>query len=401
MSPVDSTTLTVSYDGTCGPEKRTKCSSGCCSQYGNCGTSPEHCSGACQHAFGTGCVDPDVAGSWQLASKNGLTDEAAGGQYYFDAANRLFWTWDTPELMSKKFDQIVRKYKLGGVMAWSLGEDSFDWSHVRQMTREVAKDGYGQAASAASVDVPSTGETSEEMHSPVSSPSPVVQPPPRSSSAVPYNIVWVNGTQQGPEGDYAETPASPSDYTVSYPAEDTTSEEAPAAVAPVNPSTVPEVPVTMPETEPEVWQPALPAPVKPTFEEPTSIPEVVSAQPNPQPSIAIPCSPNTIDIATPEPVLSKSQTTSEDWAIDDTFSPDPGYVNPNWPPQGATPEPATPFPPPTEELPWSSQPMQPAEEAPAAVSVAAASPSAVEAQKAAHTRSGSCRVRRRKKAGKA
>jgi chitinase len=84
MSPVDSSALTISYDGTCGPEKATKCSLGCGSQYGNCG------SGACQHAFGTGCVDPDVAGSWQLAPKNGLTGEQAGGQYYSDAQNRLF-----------------------------------------------------------------------------------------------------------------------------------------------------------------------------------------------------------------------------------------------------------------------------------------------------------------------
>ena len=109
MTPVDPAKLTVSYDGTCGPEKLTKCASGCCSQYGNCGTSPEHCSGACQHAFGTGCTDPDVAGSWQKASKNGKTDTKAGGQYYFDPENRLFWTWDTPELISKKFEHIVKR----------------------------------------------------------------------------------------------------------------------------------------------------------------------------------------------------------------------------------------------------------------------------------------------------
>ncbi|KAI4622221.1 hypothetical protein J4E83_004961 [Alternaria metachromatica] len=143
MHPVDASSLTISRDGTCGPEKGTKCETGCCSQHGHCGTSPEHCNGACQHAFGTGCTDADVAASWQLAAKHGVTDEVAGGQYYFDATNRLFWTWDTPELITRKFDNIVRKYKLGGIMAWSLGEDSADWGHIRQMAKEVVKGGLG------------------------------------------------------------------------------------------------------------------------------------------------------------------------------------------------------------------------------------------------------------------
>jgi hypothetical protein len=121
MQPVNGS-VPVSNDGTCGAEKGTKCASGCCSQYGNCGTSKEHCSGACQHAFGTGCTDADIAGSWQLAAANGVTDNESGGQYFFDAANKLFWTWDTTQLMARKFQEIVAKNKLGGVMAWSLGE---------------------------------------------------------------------------------------------------------------------------------------------------------------------------------------------------------------------------------------------------------------------------------------
>jgi hypothetical protein len=151
MHPVDTSALTVVWDGTCGPEKGTKCGIGCCSQFGHCGTSHEHCNSACQHAFGTGCTDADVAGSWQLAAKYGVTDEAAGGQYYFDALNRLFWTWDTPTLITRKFDNIVRRYKLGGVMAWSLGEDSLDWSHIRQMANEVAKGGLGLVTASDSV----------------------------------------------------------------------------------------------------------------------------------------------------------------------------------------------------------------------------------------------------------
>ncbi|KAF2003995.1 carbohydrate-binding module family 18 protein [Amniculicola lignicola CBS 123094] len=137
MTPVDGGALPVSTDGTCGAEKGTKCASGCCSQYGNCGTSKEHCSGACQHAFGIGCTDSDVAGSWQRAKNNGVYDEEEGGQYYFDADEKLFWTWDTPEIISRKFEEIVKTYGLGGVMAWSLGEDTFDYSHVRQIAEEL------------------------------------------------------------------------------------------------------------------------------------------------------------------------------------------------------------------------------------------------------------------------
>lgn len=142
MNAYEPSLIKASYDGTCGPEKMTKCATGCCSQYGNCGTSPQHCSGACQHAFGTGCTDPDVAGSWQIAKDNGVTDEAEGGQYFYDRENGLFWTWDTPELISRKFRDVVRSYGLGGVMAWSLGEDSFDWSHIKRIAEEV-KGGYG------------------------------------------------------------------------------------------------------------------------------------------------------------------------------------------------------------------------------------------------------------------
>lgn len=254
MAPVDASSLTVSTDGTCGPDKGTKCASGCCSQYGNCGTSPEHCSGACQHAFGTGCTDADVAGSWQNAAKGGVTDEQAGGQYYYDAANSLFWTWDTPDLISRKFDDIVREYGLGGVMAWSLGEDSYDWSHVRRMAQEWAKN----------PDTPSPPKSTYKPQPPKESYKPQPpkdsykpqppkesykpQPPkddykpspPRPTYAaaptypttnedwrslpgnpslesdpnLPYDVVWVDGTTDGPGAEYENTPGAPEDYSV-------------------------------------------------------------------------------------------------------------------------------------------------------------------------------------------
>ncbi|OSS53964.1 hypothetical protein B5807_00788 [Epicoccum nigrum] len=155
MEVFDIKTLPESKDGSCGPEHGTKCPKGnCCSQYGSCGNSMEFCSGACWHAWGEGCTGKDIAGSWQQAAAHGVADNHAGGQYYFDDTNKLFWTWDTPELITRKFKDVFAKYKLGGVMAWSLGLDGYDYSHVHRMAEELLKhpsqpDGTSAASSMA------------------------------------------------------------------------------------------------------------------------------------------------------------------------------------------------------------------------------------------------------------
>jgi chitinase len=87
----DPKTLSESTNGLCGPALGTKCPKGnCCSEYGYCGTGEDFCSGACWHAFGTGCTGKDIAGSWQQAAANSVADDQAGGQYYFDDTNKLF-----------------------------------------------------------------------------------------------------------------------------------------------------------------------------------------------------------------------------------------------------------------------------------------------------------------------
>lgn len=67
----------------------------------------------------------------------GQTDEDAGGEWFWDASTSKYWTWDTPELITRKFDEIVAAKGLGGVFAWSLAEDSFDWSHIKAMQTGV------------------------------------------------------------------------------------------------------------------------------------------------------------------------------------------------------------------------------------------------------------------------
>jgi chitinase len=40
--------------------------------------------------------------------------------------------------MRLKFEHIIVARRLGGAMAWSLGEDSYDWSHMIALRDGVA-----------------------------------------------------------------------------------------------------------------------------------------------------------------------------------------------------------------------------------------------------------------------
>ncbi|KAF3011145.1 hypothetical protein E8E13_011464 [Curvularia kusanoi] len=143
-------------------------------------------------AISTDGTYADVAGSWQNAAKYGVTDEKAGGQYYFDPENRLFWTWDTPDLIDRKFSDIVNKYKLGGVMAWSLGEDSNDWSHIRRMAENLQK-------------TPSKPDN-ENVPNPPASKEPEPKPPVKNNAQPPSNTYEAPPSPPAPT-----TPQSPND----------------------------------------------------------------------------------------------------------------------------------------------------------------------------------------------
>jgi len=79
----------------------------------------------------------DVAASWSKAKNAGELDSEAGGEYYYDSDAKIFWTWDTEDLMKQKFSDIVDPLKVGGVMAWSLGEDSDGWKHIAAISSEL------------------------------------------------------------------------------------------------------------------------------------------------------------------------------------------------------------------------------------------------------------------------
>jgi chitinase len=71
--------------------------------------------------------------SFANVMKNGKEDATKGGEYYWDPATKAYWTWDTAALMTRKIQEIAVAKKLGGIFAWSLCQDSHDWSRVKAM----------------------------------------------------------------------------------------------------------------------------------------------------------------------------------------------------------------------------------------------------------------------------
>ena len=102
------------------------------------GTTDAHCQGGCLSDYGT-CKGSSTIDSWRRAEKHGHEDKKAGGQYYFDDKMDVFWTWETPELIQRKFTDVVDQEKIGGVMGWSLGEDTLKFEHVEAMRKGVEK----------------------------------------------------------------------------------------------------------------------------------------------------------------------------------------------------------------------------------------------------------------------
>ncbi|KAH7152886.1 glycoside hydrolase superfamily [Dactylonectria macrodidyma] len=130
------TNLTTSPDGSCGVGSFFKCGEvTCCSQFGFCGNSTAHCGTGCQSGYGR-CEGTDVLASFQKALANGKTDTQAGAQWYWDASTSLYWSWDTPDLIKEKIT-ILLNQGIGGFMAWSLGEDGYDWSHLKAMQESI------------------------------------------------------------------------------------------------------------------------------------------------------------------------------------------------------------------------------------------------------------------------
>ncbi|KAK4124245.1 glycoside hydrolase family 18 protein [Parathielavia appendiculata] len=74
-------------------------------------------------------VPEEVTESFSRAVESGAYDDQQGGFYYWDALEDLWWTFDTPDAIKRKFPLIFGKRRLGGVFAWGLGEDAPLFKH--------------------------------------------------------------------------------------------------------------------------------------------------------------------------------------------------------------------------------------------------------------------------------
>ncbi|KAI0827517.1 glycoside hydrolase family 18 protein [Hypoxylon sp. FL0890] len=79
----------------------------------------------------------DVKVSFHKAMSQKRYDQVGGGCYYWDENEAVFWTFDTPMAIAKKFPLIVEKEKLGGVFAWGLGEDGPKFAHLKALNAGV------------------------------------------------------------------------------------------------------------------------------------------------------------------------------------------------------------------------------------------------------------------------
>ncbi|OTB02712.1 glycoside hydrolase family 18 protein [Hypoxylon sp. CI-4A] len=82
-------------------------------------------------------VPQDVKASFERATTQGKYDAVGGGYYYWDQDETLWWTFDTPSAISKKFPYVVEAEGLGGVFAWGLGEDAPKWNHLKALNAGV------------------------------------------------------------------------------------------------------------------------------------------------------------------------------------------------------------------------------------------------------------------------
>ena len=97
-------------------------------------------------------VPHELSESFARAMGYGVDDERSGhfkGHYYMDKQEQIFWSWDTPDSISKKlaklfgFSNGFGEYKnlngLGGVFAWGLGEDAPHFEHLKAVNEALKR----------------------------------------------------------------------------------------------------------------------------------------------------------------------------------------------------------------------------------------------------------------------
>lgn len=88
-------------------------------------------------------VPAEVGESFNQALADGVYDAAEGGYYFWDDKEDIWWTFDTPSAIKRKFPLIVEKRRLGGVFAWGLGEDAPLFEHLHAVQEGLVGLGRG------------------------------------------------------------------------------------------------------------------------------------------------------------------------------------------------------------------------------------------------------------------
>ncbi|ROW17233.1 hypothetical protein VPNG_01416 [Cytospora leucostoma] len=89
-------------------------------------------------AFAWSSVPIDMEYEFQRAMIRGTYDAVGGGSFSWDAQDKRWGTWETLESIKRKFERLVLSYGLGGVFAWSLGEDAPFFDHLRALDDSIA-----------------------------------------------------------------------------------------------------------------------------------------------------------------------------------------------------------------------------------------------------------------------
>ncbi|KAL7796779.1 glycoside hydrolase family 18 protein [Trichoderma ceciliae] len=75
-------------------------------------------------------IPAELTDSFTKAQTEGHHDED-GSYGYWDAGEKKWWSYDTPQTIKVKVPKLLGELQLGGVFAWGLGEDAPQFMHLK------------------------------------------------------------------------------------------------------------------------------------------------------------------------------------------------------------------------------------------------------------------------------
>lgn len=78
----------------------------------------------------------ELVASLARARSDGIYD-TDGSYGYWDEAEKIWWSYDTPKSIKTKMSEVVGGLGLGGVFAWGLGEDAPGFEHLLATTEGI------------------------------------------------------------------------------------------------------------------------------------------------------------------------------------------------------------------------------------------------------------------------